>query len=254
MTHLTSKSKEIYDSYVMLHPDKTVMCYCSAKKARWYISRNLATWIDNKRFILNFIPDGKGKHDIAFYTNEMQNQCVVCGSKKNLTRHHIVPFLFRKNMPLEFKQNNHHDILPMCVMCHENYELSADKFKKELLSLNKFLCQEMTKEQKYNKKILSARDALKKHELGFNKNGLKVVIPEDRLNELKKLAQMPILQDYNKNLQNEKLQTWMAQLIREDKIFDFIKSWRFHFIENTNARFLPKHWSIEHPLEIIHKN
>ena len=32
----------------------------------------------------------------------------------------------------KYKNFNHHDIVPICIDCHENYELIANIYKKEL--------------------------------------------------------------------------------------------------------------------------
>ena len=130
-----SKNK-IYGNYSVVSPEGILMFKCNLKKVNWYLSRGLATIIqdDPTCIKLNFTPNGLGNHNRSYGLNKMENKCVNCGSTDKLTRHHIVPFCYRKFFPMEIKSHNFHDILPMCVNCHYNYERKADKLK-ELLAI-----------------------------------------------------------------------------------------------------------------------
>src|ERR1700758_153682 len=111
-----------YSNYKMLSLDGVLMTRTSYKKAKWYVDRELASWIDDTTFQLNFIPNGLGKHDDPFYTEELDNCCVICRAQENLTKHHILPYMFRKILPKQYSSYNHYDILPVCSKCHEEYE------------------------------------------------------------------------------------------------------------------------------------
>lgn len=50
-----------------------------------------------------------------------------------LTLHHVVPYQYRKEMPLSFKSHGSHDVLPLCVDDHEIYEHFAESEKLKLV-------------------------------------------------------------------------------------------------------------------------
>jgi hypothetical protein len=235
---------QIYESYSMLHPDGTFMCYCNKRKADWYIKRNLAKWTDEKTFKLIFEPNGHGKSNNPYYTQVMENKCVVCGTSSHLNKHHVLPYVFRSRLPLEYKESNHHDVVVICIECHEQYETLATKYKAEIAAKYGIeMHGEVSTEQLINKKINSAIKVLEKY-----KTGEIVGIPDDRLLFLKNIA--------NQKLLNYKIETgpvWadsiMKIILDTNGLFDFVKQWRNHFVENMKPQFLPKYWSIDTPLE-----
>ena len=103
----TLTSDRLYGNCQILHPDGSLMCYCAMRKINWYLKRNLATQISNNPVVikLNFQPKGKGNADNPFYLQERRNICVVCGTQENLTKHHCVPYCFRKHFPNEYKSH-----------------------------------------------------------------------------------------------------------------------------------------------------
>lgn len=93
----------------MVAPDGELLSNCDSKKANWYIERGLAEIIKQQPLTikLNFEPNGrkngengqKPHHDIyddAFYVVDRENKCVVCGSKKDYSRYHVIPALYRQ--------------------------------------------------------------------------------------------------------------------------------------------------------------
>ncbi len=90
---INASQSEIYESFSMYSPEGEFMCYCNKKKANWYVNKNLASWLDEKKFQLIFEPNGKGKADNPYYTQEIKNCCVVCGSEKELNK---LDFFFSK--------------------------------------------------------------------------------------------------------------------------------------------------------------
>lgn len=241
---INASNQLIYESYSMYGPTENFMCYCNKKRANWYVNKNLATWIDDKRFKLNFEPNGQGKSNIPFYTELIENICVVCGSDNKLNKHHVVPYVFRSRFPIEYKESNHHDILATCTDCHEFYEEKANILKKKMCDkLNIKMNYGMTKEQINNKKIISARELIEKIDNKEITN-----IPQDRINYLRNLASEEILEE-----NSIKGAIWADKIIEDvllnDKLFDFMKEWRLHFVETMNPKFLPKYWSVNSPLE-----
>lgn len=253
---INASQTAIYESYSMIHPDGTLMCHCDEKKAKWYVKKNLAKWIDEKQFKLIFEPHGYGKSDNPYYTQKIPNQCVVCGEEEELNKHHVVPYVFRSRLPVEYKASNHHDILATCIDCHEKYELHANILKKQLADeLGISVNNEASKELVENRKIKSAQKLLDKitHGLLVNDNGEKIIIPEQKLKALQEKAKKPLLWDGETSgaVWADKI---IEKVLEEDKLFDFVKKWREHFLLHTNPQYLPLHWSVEHPLEIANQS
>lgn len=235
---------EIYDSYSMYSPDGKFMCYCNKKKAYWYINKNLANWINDKEFQLIFEPNGDGKAHNPYYAQKMKNCCVVCGAEKDLNKHHVVPYVFRSRFPISYKESNHHDIVAICIDCHEKYEKQANILKKEIADeLNISMINGLSLEQVKNKKILSARQLLEKINNGEIKD-----IPDSRVALLRIKAAEPLYENITVSGA-----IWADQIMKNvlsnNNLYPFVKRWRNHFIEIMKPNFLPKYWSVDSKLE-----
>lgn len=247
----TSHSKaDIYGNYLFRNVDGKDMFYIGNCRTLWYLNRNLVTIISEEPPILQFKNEtnGVGHNGDKFYLTQKENCCVICGARKKLNRHHIVPFCFRKFLPVEQKSNCYHDILLCCVDCHRKYELFADQLKKELA-------------EKYNTKIIpniiydkelskavSASTALLKN---------KDKIPESRKNELFQTVkeylkienvsekQLLTLAKKRKDIhikQND--QSFGEIIVKQVNFQEFTEMWRNHFISNMKPQFMPEHWDI----------
>lgn len=241
---INPSSKKMYESFEMIHPDGYFMSFVSEKRAYWYINRGLAFWSGDKKFQLKFSPNGSGKGHIPFYTQKLENKCVVCGAEHNLNKHHVVPYVFRSKMPVQYKEKSNHDVLAICVDCHESYEKIAMDFKNQLVKDAGFnLSNRLTEEEKWNKDILSARKMLEKIK---NKEVDESLIPKEKVDKFKELSKLELKTVPEKPFWGDLL---MNKVIQENKIFDFVKMWRTHFIENMNPQFMPKYWDVNLPLE-----
>ena len=248
--------KQIYQSFAMVHPDGSLMCYCSEKRANWYIKRKIANWIGDKKFQLTFAPNGVGKKELAYYTQGLVNECVVCGADDScgLNKHHVVPYVFRARFPIENKAKNHHDILPTCVDCHEKYESHAMRFKIELArKYNAVLSKKVSLAETNNKKILQAIQILHNIEeiragrMIDDKNYLK--IPNDKIEKLKIIKDKK-LETAVPDVTEHWADTIMSNFVAPSQLFEFVKMWRQHFIDYAKPKNLPNHWSVDHPLEV----
>lgn len=238
--------KEIYGNIKMLHPDGTLMCTTSKYRANNYVKKQLAVWIDDNTFQLTFEPQGHGKSHMPFYTQQMNNCCVVCGNTERLTRHHVLPYVFRRRLPVQYKSSNHHDILALCHECHENYEHHADSLKNQIAQDNGYtIVRKENDELRNNRHIRSAKAVLEKVKLGL----IDVkILPQERLKELEDVSK----REYY--LGDEVGDTrWVddlvTKIVKADAIFEFIKLWRQHFLTYTQPKFLPENWSLNYELE-----
>lgn len=247
-----SKDRKLYGNCQVFSPDGHLMFRCNDKKANWYLHRGLASIINEEPLSikLSFSPNGLGNHDKPFGLNEMHNKCVVCGTEEFLTRHHVVPICYRKFFPLNMKSHNFHDVLSLCMDCHDSYERKADVLKSELAdryeaSLNGIYTKDIDLIKIIKKCNTLLRDTSS--------------IPENRVNEMKKEVRKYLGRDYtNEDLieicssQTMNVEKTHGQIVIEktDDIQEFIEMWRKHFIENNDCKFLPDNWNIKNVILI----
>lgn len=229
----------LYESFVMLHPSGVMMCRCAHEKAMWYISRNLAQWIDEKTFQLTFTPQGTGKSKDAYYLQGIPNRCVVCGATENLNKHHVLPRVFRVHCPDDYKNHTSHDVLPLCITCHDQYEKSATVLKSQLaLEYGVLIQQERLQDAELAriKKVLSARKILTEH-------GDK--IPLDRRTILAQLANQSVPDKFKQAPIRDYGAAVVKQVMQRGELFLFLQKWRSHFLQTMQPRFMPALWSVD---------
>ena len=243
------KDRKIYGNWQVQSPDGILMFRCDEKRANWYLSRNLGRLIDDKTVRLIFNPKGLGNHKKEFGLSEMINHCVVCGSEDFLTKHHVVPHCYRKYFPIELKSHKHHDVLSLCVECHEKYERYADDLKLSLSSKYK---------APLNGEVEQRKDDIRFSKIASTLLGDCSTIPKKRINELK--SSLRLYYDFNRltknrliEISNNKsfiLKRSHGEMVTEklDDIQNFVELWRRHFIEKMNPNFLPNNWKIENKL------
>ncbi len=120
-----------YDNVELFHPDGSVMCYLSNKRAGWYLKHDLAEVIGDKQIQLKFQPQGPGEPPELL--EKRNNVCVVSGSPDFLTRHHVIPTQYRKWFARRYKDKNCFDIVLLTRDVHDIYENEAYKLKEQLM-------------------------------------------------------------------------------------------------------------------------
>ena len=84
------------------------------------------------------IQNDNSSQQICVYENHdvlltKQTGCELCGSTDRATKHHIVPQLYLKCMPSDFRQKLNGKILAtLCETCHGRYEKSANHLKAKI--------------------------------------------------------------------------------------------------------------------------
>ncbi len=68
----------------------------------------------------------------AFFSEQRTNCCVVCGTHDHYLRYRIFPSCYRKHLPVELKSHRSHDVVLLCVACHEIANKSAERVKREI--------------------------------------------------------------------------------------------------------------------------
>jgi hypothetical protein len=270
--NLSSENWKVY------HPSGRHMFTCGEKKAYWYLERNLAKLIDGERSIaLTFIPKGNGFEDDEEFGRSIRIvRCVVTGVSDNLQRHHIVPYCYRTYFPEEYKSKNHHDVVLMNFEIHSEYEQKANKFKDEVAriynvktigELNTEYTLKLRELGKPNAIIMNTIHSLFKTYGRLSREGileklqfiaentgisldvvnsynyiqiykLYLLLRDEHINELYQFKEA------NRKLYDHGYHV-AQKLDTEEKIEDFVKLWRNHFIETMQPKFMPNGWSVD---------
>lgn len=264
------------ENWSVYHPNGSHMYTCGENKVKWYLSRELAHISGDKSITFNFIPNGDWTTDAAeFYRSLRIPQCVVTGVDYNLQRHHIVPYCYRMYLPERYKSRSHHDVVLINNIKHMEYERVATEFKNYLSTyyeiptiaeLNKMYCAEMKKNAvEYSEIVKNISKLLK---LGG------VLTVDEKISIIKKLSKLTsidfdVMVKYNylqflkllqlvKHNHHVEAQMFrkenkmyfdhgyhvMLKLDTDEKIDEFIKMWRQHFIDTMHPQFMPNGWSV----------
>lgn len=244
----------LYDNIVTLAPTGEQICRCNHEKAQWYLQNGLAATISDDPLIiqLNFEPKGIGHFGDKFYLEEKLNICVSCGSTEHHTRHHIVPYCFRRYFPEKYKTHNSHDIVILCVACHDEYEVYADELKNDLsiefeipflgkgsfLPKDLFIVKRHASALKRSSKMPPER--VEKLYTTLRKHYSKEEITEEDILKAASIKPICTSQDSAK----------FGQRVIE-KITDlqaFVERWRQHFVDVMHPKYMPKHWQVDRKL------
>ena len=251
----TLKDK-VYSNCKMFKQDGTFMCYCSEKKMKWYLKRG-STQLDEQSFQLNFEPNGDGHSGDDYYLERRVDQCVVCGTKENLTKHHVVPYQYRKHFSEERKSHSHFDVLCVCGECHDKYESKATTLNKKLAEQYGIdMCSPMDTHEKGFLKVLGFVNALQRHGESIPEERIQVMLDFisdwngspitlfdidslvdvfDGMTKVKKGAYAP---------GKKVLDAWLND--HSDNVLQFIVMWRQHFLDISKPKFISKHWLSEY--------
>lgn len=242
-----------YSNWLMLGPDGSEMCRCAEKRARWYLDRGLADVIgeDPPTIKLKFDPQGPGNQGDEFSLAPKLNRCVVCGTEEDLTKHHIVPSMYRKFFPVEIKSRSAHDVVVICIKCHDEYEAVATKLK-SMIGIEydaRDNVAPLTQEQRNHNYLVKLCKTLRFHGK---------VIPSDRHEEIIAM----IVNLLGRDISDEEIQELsesttstllnrdtgrivVEKILASDLLDSFVLRWRQHFIDTAQPRFMPDHWSVQ---------
>jgi 5-methylcytosine-specific restriction endonuclease McrA len=251
---MPSKSRnQIYGNCRVLSPEGILMFRCDTKKANWYLSRSFAITLNDDPLTiqLTFEPKGLGNYNRPYGLVELENKCVRCGSEEELTRHHVVPHCYRRHFPEEYKTHNHHDVVALCIDCHDSYERYADEYKKELSNT-------------YNAPIDGMWDKVNDISVKVSKIATALSIHGDVIPTVKKekmMNELSILLGHTDFLDNmeqlmirpkpEMRKSHGEMVVEQLKSIDeFIISWRQHFVSNAKPKFLPNSWDINNSTKL----
>jgi hypothetical protein len=274
---LTKGSKNLdLENWRVYHPNGKHMFTCSGKKARWYLDRDLAIQIGEYEMQFTFSPNGYGFADNEEFGKSIREaKCVVTGTRDDLQRHHIVPYCYRKYLPFKYKSKNHHDVVLMNHDIHAEYEVEAIKFKDELAykygvrTISDYNKAYSLAIREFNKekgiilgKINTILKGYKKIPKSLINDNLIYLANEFDISEsfmlninFIQLMKLYLLLQKKYNSEYEQFKErhgkyydhgWhlIQKLDNDEKVEEFIKLWRRHFIDTMQPKYMPNGWSI----------
>lgn len=125
----------VYHNCRIYASDGRLLCYCDRRKLDWYVRRDLAKVVDENppAIMLLFEPKGRPEdEDNDFYIQSKKNICVSCGEGNHYLRYRVIPSCYRIHFPEHLKSHRSHDIVLLCVDCHEVAHCAAEKYKKKI--------------------------------------------------------------------------------------------------------------------------
>jgi len=269
--HLARKSP-MYDNVQMLSADGELLSSISTKKGRWYVKKGLAEWTNNdeetKQIRIKFEPKGRAARGKSgtYIKTEKQNVCVSCGKGDHIMKHYVVPYAYRQLFPPKYKSHLSHDIVILCPTCHLHSEQQTQLRSKEIDEMHRSLIAE--EDDNTSQKFLIDKKLSRIRSAGLTLMNWKHKVPPERIAEYESMVRSHLgLQD-NADLTTEQLQTAIdvqfkklnpnyisgAELVvrsmmsDSNKIEEFIRSWRQHFLDTLHPRFLPTGWSVDSPV------
>jgi hypothetical protein len=264
--------KPNYTDHRLLNMDGIELAKIPEKRFHWYIKKGLAKQVAESTILLNFKAKGNGNIGDAFYMSEMKNECVCCGDTVHYTRHHVVPYEYRRYFPLELKASNSHDIVLLCPACHERYETEAFRFKTKISKIYQVDINGYGKERdlelvkaksainalmKYREKLPytrmiqlnnQIRDFAKSRGLTDNtvsSDGSSV--SETLMKQILAMDEWIGLDQYithGEGVVNKLLEGTVNEVEQIRRIDEFCISWRKHFIDVMQPQFLNPNWSV----------
>ena len=264
MEHL---KKQIYGNIKVLSPNGEPMFLCGEEKADWYLSRGLAVFIsenkDNKIIQLTFQPKGTGHNNDAdkdFFLSKKEAICVVCGSKDELTKHHCVPYIFRsawsKTEERKHVAHTMHDILLLCINCHRKYEIEASKLKDNMI---KDIIIKYQQDHRIADDFLGAARTMKmvtknniphkqfKKINKFLSNYISKPVNEMTEEEIdENIERLKCEHKLHKKIAKENMSENLRNKMREDSLKNFFITWRKHFVDTMNPKYLPNGWNLNY--------
>lgn len=267
-----SRKFDLSDNWKVFHPNGKHMFTTSQRKANWYLERDLVKviGINEVQFVIEPKGEGFADHE-AFGLQPRLNRCVVCAEEEGLQRHHVVPYHYRKYMPLKYKSRNHHDVVLICRQHHEEYEIIAKSYKYDLAKKFDVESIEEMNARQINNMVTALKDQFKflklldtvvnrfndipmsrllwianELKVGFDVDILAMDLEEiddlhtktDKVVRAKKMHLMTAENFYHGKAVIQKLHT-------EQDYEHFIRGWRMHFLSSMEPKFMPHGWTVD---------
>jgi len=263
------RKSPLYHNCLLQAPDGQVLCTSDVKKAMWYINKGIGYKVcdDPLTVRLKFEPSGRPEGKAGeYYLSVKPNVCVVCGKDESFSRKSVVPHEYRKYFPAVMKDHQSHDVLLLCIACHQKsnyYDLDVRRHLAELC--NAPIGSESSVKIRANfelKKVKSAGRALK---MQLDNKDPSKTIPADRMKEL----EFVLKEHYDVEVITEDIIESASNCDFKEENDDYVPHsravvqyylenggllqlevmWRKHFLDKMKPKFLPPLWSVDHQEE-----
>lgn len=228
----------MYHNIKMIHPNGNLMCFCDLKKANWYNKMGLGIFnIETRELHLLFEPNGEGEPDVELLPK--YNVCAISGLSTNLSKHHIVPYCYRRFFPKEYKSKNSLDVVALEREIHSEYEVEADKLKNELESMLSINYKER------NIAFIRCRKFLRNIKVNARYIDPKIYI-------MQQIRYENYIKEYNftedelinlKNIEEAKFR----DVVTTFGVEELIVIWKLHFVKYGMPKYINENW---HPFQI----
>ncbi len=250
---LHARQGALYGNIHFAGPHGETMFHGDSEKALWYLNRSLVEVVSQTPPLLRFrfAPGGHGHAGDEYYLSSKVNRCVVCGAEEGLNRHHVVPRVYRRHLPVEVKDHSHHDVLLLCLACHEKYEDAANKLKAEFGEMFGVPLHGLRGERDRNRgrAVSFARALMRNGEripAARREEMLRFIaewtgkepISDSDIEEIARLESAP---------DGSKIEHGVYVISRTQDVQEFIRRWREHFLRTMRPRFLPDQWDVARP-------
>lgn len=207
---------------------------------------------------LNFEPSGRARGAVGdYYRVIKENQCVVCGRTKDLVRKNVVPHEYRTFFPLVMKSKTSHDIVLLCMPCHQQSNIKDQNMRKSLEAEYNAPIKEIISSENMDaikiqgKELRTARALLKEKNIpDWRKKELeehlKKTYPNQKITEdfLQVLLSKDKEKPKNSSASHAKI---VVDAFKEKEcLIELEKRWRQHFITSMEPKYLPELWDINH--------
>ncbi|GAB4817041.1 hypothetical protein N2152v2_004087 [Parachlorella kessleri] len=124
LTQRFSAKKAVYENCVMLSAAGEMLCHTDRKKLEWYLAKGIAVKVSDDPLTVQLTFQHKTT-DQARGTSEYYQ-----AAKNN--KYRVVPSCYRRAMPVHLKSHRSHDVVLLCVTCHEVAHGAAEKLKRRI--------------------------------------------------------------------------------------------------------------------------
>jgi hypothetical protein len=250
--YLHARKGALYGNVRFEGPGGETMFHGDDEKALWYLTRGLVEVVSRDPPVLRFRfePGGRGHAGDDYYLAGKVNRCVVCGVEEGLNRHHVVPSVYRRHLPAQVKDHSHHDVLLLCLACHEKYEEEANRLKAELGEEHGVPLHGLhgERDRERNKAVKLALALVRQGER----------IPAARQEEMRRLigawagrevgaAEVAAIAALAFDEDGDTLEHGRHVVAQTADVQGFVRRWREHFVRTMQPRYLPEHWDVDRP-------
>lgn len=256
----TPSTEALLQNCYLEAPDGEVLCTCDRKKAEWYVKQGRGVAVTEDPYTVRLCFEPAGRSVGEYYKSPREIRCVVCGKTEDLIRKHIIPHEYRKFFPTVMKSKTCHDVLLLCIYCHQASNIGDLKMRQKLQkTCNAPLTGSLSAED------LEASKKLHQEQRWANALLNVTHLPEKRKAELKALLETAypgevIDDEFLENLLSRKPmsahvhapshgETVVNRFRETGGIVELEKIWRQHFIDLMEPKFMPSLWDLNHNSE-----